>query len=381
MIESPLKRLSALGQSVWFDYIRRDLWQGTDLERLIEQDGLAGMTSNPTIFEKAIAGTDLYDDDIRRLTASGLTPTDIVEALAIADVCGAADAFRPLYEATDGNDGYVSIEVGPQLAHDCAGSVAEARRLWNACNRPNVMVKIPATDEGIDAIRRCLSEGININITLLFSVDRYRQVIRAYLEAMEERVAKGQPVDQVRSVASFFVSRVDTNVNAKLDVIAASATSTNHEKALAAHLRGRVAIANARIAYTKFEKTFNGTRYEALRRQGVRIQRPLWASTSAKDPSYPELYYVEALIAPNSIDTMPPETFRTYRDHGHPMIRIHDGISEAHAVFQQLGELRIDEHQVGLDLEEDGARKFRESVEKLLSAVHAKERVINAAAR
>jgi transaldolase len=349
----------AMGQSVWLDYIRRDLLTGPELKRLIEEDGLRGMTSNPTIFQKAITGTELYDEDIFRLAEKGSSPADILDSLVIDDVRAAADVFRPVYEATNGDDGFVSIEVRPQLARDFAGSVAEARRLWKACDRPNVMVKIPATDEGIGAIRRCLADGININITLLFSVARYREVMEAYLSAMEERVAAGLPVDRIRSVASFFVSRVDGNVNAKLDGVAND-------------LKWRVAIANARIAYETFEQRFASARFAKLRKKGVRPQRPLWASTSTKHPDLPDTYYVEALVAPDSVDTMPPDTMDAYRDHGDPKIRIHEDLPDAHAMFLRLSELRIDEREIGRELEEEGAQKFVQSWNAVVEAIAAK---------
>lgn len=376
--QNPLIGLTALGQSVWLDYIRRDLYQGPELRRLIEEDGLRGMTSNPTIFQKAIADTQLYDDDIRRLVLHGARSEAIVEDLAVEDVRCAADAFRPVHEATEGNDGFVSIEVRPQLAHDIEGTMAEARRLWSRCNRPNVMVKIPATDEGIIAIHRCLYEGINVNITLLFSVSRYREVMEAYLDAMEMRAAGGHRVGHVRSVASFFVSRVDSYVDQRLDAIAQAASSSERERQLARGLRGKAAIANARVAYQLFENAFAGPRFARLRRKGVELQRPLWASTSTKDPSYPDLYYVEALIAPNSVNTMPPETLGAYRDHGDPRIRIHDDLRDAHSVFQSLAELGILEQQVTRELEEDGARRFADSIGKILAAVTDKESSIHA---
>ncbi|HEY8019518.1 MAG TPA: transaldolase, partial [Thermoanaerobaculia bacterium] len=249
---NPLIRLSGLGQSVWYDYIRRDLYQGPELARLIAEDGLKGMTSNPTIFEKAISSSDLYDDDVRREGAAGKRPPEIFEALAVEDVRRAADVFRPVYEASAGNDGFVSIEVGPRLALDTEGSIAEARRLWRACERPNVMVKIPGTEPGVPAIRQCLAEGININITLLFSVPRHREVMEAYLQAMESRAAVGQPVDRIRSVASFFVSRVDTNVDKKLDAIAKDNGRAEAERQRAKAVRGKLGIANARLAYQAF---------------------------------------------------------------------------------------------------------------------------------
>ena len=370
---TPLRRLTGLGQSLWYDYIRRDLYRGPELKRLIEDDDLRGMTSNPTIFAKAIAETDLYDEEIGRLAANGASAGEIFEALVVDDVRGAADVFRPVFESTGGDDGFVSIEVGPQFARDTAGSIAEARQLWSACDRPNVMVKIPATAEGIPAIRQCLAEGININITLLFSVPRYREVMEAYLAAMEQRLANGQPVDRIRSVASFFVSRVDTNVNKALDATASDSSRPERERQTARELRGKVAIANARIAYKAFESVFNTSRFAKLKERGAHLQRPLWASTSAKDPAYPDLYYVEALIAPHSVDTMPPETFAAYLDHGRPEVRIHDELREAHSVFDGLAQLKIDFDRISLDLEAEGARKFVASYDEALQAVRQKQ--------
>ena len=376
MSQNPLQRLAELGQSVWYDYIRRDLYQGPELRRLIGEDGLRGMTSNPTIFQQAIAKTELYDDDIRRLGEQGLPPAEIFEALEVEDVSRAADAFRALYETVRADDGYVSIEVGPHLALDTAGSVEEARRLWKRCDRPNVMVKIPGTAPGIPAIRQCLTEGININITLLFSVERHREVMEAYLSALEARVAAGQPVDRLRSVASFFVSRVDTNVDKKLDAIAADAARPERQRQLARELRGKTAIANARLAYRAFEEVFSGERYAKLREKGASRQRPLWASTSTKDPAYPDLYYVEALIAPDSIDTMPRETFEAYKDHGIPRVRIHDDLDRAKDVLDGLAELGIEESQVYEDLEQEGVRKFSDSYDSLLETLAEKEKAV-----
>jgi transaldolase len=374
-----LVRLTELGQSVWYDYIRRDLFQGSALRRLIEEDGLSGMTSNPTIFEKAIAETGLYDQDIRRLAAGDSGPGEIFESLALNDVCRAADSFRSIYEATFGEDGFVSIEVRPHLAHDTEGSIAEARRLWKICNRPNVMIKIPATREGVPAIQQCLSEGININITLLFSVERYREVMDAYLAALEMRISSDQPLDRIRSVASFFVSRVDTNVDAKLDAIAKEAGHSEDDRHLARHLRGKVAIANARVAYQAFERTFHGLRFTSLADKGGNVQRPLWASTSTKDPAYSDLYYVEALIGPETVDTMPPETFETYKHQGNPKVRIHDDLPLALEVFDGLTRLNINAQQISRELEEEGIKKFAASYDKLLSAVQEKESTLRVA--
>ncbi|HEY6138509.1 MAG TPA: transaldolase [Thermoanaerobaculia bacterium] len=370
---TPLRRLTDLGQSAWYDYIRRDLYRGPALRRLIEDYDLRGMTSNPTIFAKAIVETNLYDEEIRRLTANGASGDETFDALVVDDVRGAADGFRPLFEATGGEDGFVSIEVGPQFARDTAGSIAEARRLWSACDRPNVMVKIPATAAGIPAIRQCLAEGININITLLFSVPRYREVMEAYLAAMAERLSVGQKVDHIRSVASFFVSRVDTKLDKALDAVANDANRPQRERQTAADIRGKVAIANARIAYEAFENVFTNVRFAQLWERGAHLQRPLWASTSTKDPAYPDLYYVEALVAPHSVDTMPPETFAAYLDHGRPEVRIHDNLREAHSVFERLAQLKIDFDRICLDFEEEGARKFVASYDEVLQTIRRKQ--------
>ncbi len=374
---NPLKALAELGQSVWYDYIRRDLMATGELARLIAADGLRGMTSNPTIFQKAIAQTELYDDQIRQLARSGRSPFEVFDGLTIEDVRRAADVFRPVYEETGGDDGFVSIEVGPHIAGDTQQSIAETRRLWNECARPNVMVKIPGTPAGVPAIRQCLAEGINVNITLLFSVPRYREVMEAYLSAMEERIGKGMPVDRIRSVASFFVSRVDTNADKKLDAIAK--TEGGERAARARALRGKLAIANARLAYAAFEEVFRQDRFRRLSDRGVRTQRPLWASTSTKDPAYPDLYYVEALVAPDSVDKMPPETFEAYRDHGDPKVRIHDDLEGARAAFRGIAGLGIAEDRIFQELEEEGVRKFSESYDSLMKTLEEKERAVGVA--
>jgi transaldolase len=379
MSGNALKRLRDLGQSVWYDYIRRDLYTTDKLSRLIAEDGLSGMTSNPTIFQKAIAETDLYDDDIRKFARAG-DPTDrVFERLAVEDVRRAAEAFSSVYEQAHGDDGFVSIEVGPHLAHDTEATIAEARRLWKECSRNNVMVKIPATKEGVPAIRACLAGGININITLLFSVERYREVMEAYLSAMEERVAGGRPIETIRSVASFFVSRVDTNADKKLDAIAADPKSPQEKIGRARQLRGQLAIANARLAYEAFEKAFGSPRFAALKSRGVKVQRPLWASTSTKDPKYPELYYVEALVAPDTVDTMPPETFEAYRSKGDPRIRIHDDLPGARAAFEGLAAVGIDEKRIFRELEDEGVQKFSDSYDALLKALAEKEKAMRVA--
>ncbi|MEO8190657.1 MAG: transaldolase [Acidobacteriota bacterium] len=376
MTGNPLQRLNALGQSIWYDYIRRDLFTSGRLEKLIREDGLTGMTSNPTIFQKAIADSELYDEDMRRFSGEGKDTYRVFEALEVQDVQRAADLFRPVFERTGGDDGFVSIEVGPRLALDMQGTVEEARRLWTSCERANVMVKIPGTKECVPAIRQCLEEGININVTLLFSVERYREVMEAYLAGMEARAAAGQPVDRVRSVASFFVSRVDTLADKKID--ARAKEGTERDRALAKDLRSKIGIANARIAFQAFEEIFGGSRFAKLAQNGAKRQKPLWASTSTKDPALPDLYYVEALIAPDTVDTMPPETLEAYRDHGDPKVRIHDDLQAAHAAFRGLTELGIDDKAIFRELEDEGIRKFSDSYDSLMKTLQDKQQAVGA---
>jgi transaldolase len=364
-MSNPLLRLRELGQSVWLDYIRRDLFEG-ELDRLIEEDGLAGMTSNPTIFDAAISDTDLYDDVIREC-GPDMEPDEIFEKLAVADVQEAADHFRPLFDETEGRDGFVSIEVRPALAYDTEGTVEEVRRLWTSCGRPNVMVKIPGTREGLPAIRSCLAEGININITLLFSVDRYLEVMDAWFDAFRERVERGEPVARLASVASFFVSRVDSKVDGRLEKLLEKAGAD--ERARIEGLVGRIGIANAKIAYERFEERFRSADFAALEEAGARLQRPLWASTSTKDPDYPDVYYVDNLIAPDTVNTLPPDTLDAFRDHGHPEVRIFDDRDETHRMMDMLGDLGIDFAEVTRELEAEGVDKFAKSYDDLLETI------------
>jgi transaldolase len=361
MTANPLVALGALGQSPWYDYITRELVAEGGLARLIAEDGLLGMTSNPTIFEKAVSGSARYDDDIRRLAAEGLAPGEIVESLTVADVRAACDVFRPVWDRTRGVDGLVSLEVDPTLARDTEGTVAAARRLWHSVDRPNAMIKIPGTREGLPAVTRCLADGINVNITLLFAVSRYEQVIEAFLAGLEERVAGGQPVERLASVASFFVSRLDSKVDAELDA-----------RGGLEPLRGTAAIANACAAYAVFERAFRGGRWEQLAAAGARVQRPLWASTSTKDPRYPDVYYVEALVAPHTVNTLPPATFEAYRDHGRPEVRIGEGMARAPGRLAALQAAGIDLDAVTGTLEAEGVASFAKSWQQLLDGVDAK---------
>jgi transaldolase len=364
-MSNPLLRLRELGQSVWLDYIRRDLFDG-ELDRLIQEDGLAGMTSNPTIFDGAISDTDLYDDVIRECSPE-MEPDEIFEKLAVADVQEAADHFRPLFDRTEGRDGFVSIEVRPSLANDTEGTIEEVRRLWTSCERPNVMVKIPGTSAGLPAIRQCLEEGININITLLFSVDRYLEVIDAWFDAFEGRIEAGEPVNRLSSVASFFVSRVDTKVDERLESLLERATGKESDRIRG--VLGQAGIANAKIAYERFEERFRSARFSALEKKGARLQRPLWASTSTKNPDYPDIYYVDSLIAPDTVNTLPPDTLDAFRDHGDPEVRIHDGLVEAHRLMDDLDDLGIDFGDVTRELEVEGVEKFGKSYDDLLETI------------
>jgi transaldolase len=348
-MNNPLVQLGALGQSPWYDFITRDLVTSGELARLIAEDGLRGMTTNPTIFEKAIAGSELYDEDIRRLAVEGKRPAEIFEALAVEDVRAACDLFLPVHRESRGQDGLVSMEVSPTLAQDAAGTVAEAVRLWSRIARPNAMIKIPGTQAGLPAISHCLALGINVNVTLLFAVGRYRQVVDAFFTGLERRVAAGQPVTGIASVASFFVSRVDSKVGG-----------------------GTAAIANACAAYEAFEALFASPRWQALAGLGAMVQRPLWASTSTKDPSLPDVYYVEALIAPFTVNTLPPATFAAYRDHGKPAVRIREGIARAPGVLAELVKRGIDMDEVTRMLEAEGVQSFATSFESLLKVIEQK---------
>jgi transaldolase len=364
----PLVRLGQLGQSPWYDFITRDLIASGELARLIRDEGLRGMTSNPTIFEKAITGSSDYDEDVKVLASRGATAQEITESLMVTDVQAACDAFRSLYDASGNGDGCVSIEVAPTLAHDTEGTIAEAERLWQRVARPNVMIKVPGTRAGLPAITHLLGAGINVNVTLLFSVARYREVIDAFMIGMEQRAAAGHPVKRLYSVASFFVSRVDGQTD---PAIAAAGE-------VAAPLLHRIAIANAIDAYATFRTSVAMDRWKGLAAQGAPVQRPLWASTSTKDPSLPDTLYVEALIAPDTVNTLPPDTYRAYADHGEPMVRITPQ-AEAEAArtlarYAELGLPSLEERTAFL--EDDGVKKFAASWQSLLDAIEAKAGVL-----
>jgi transaldolase len=358
---NPLVELGQLGQSIWYDFITRDLMASGALHRLIEQDGLSGMTSNPTIFEQAISSSSDYDADIRRLTTAGHGADDIFEALTVADVQAACDAFRPVYDATNGVDGLVSIEVSPTLAYDSDATLAEARRLWARVQRPNLMIKIPGTEPGLPAVEHAVADGINVNVTLLFSVARHREVIDAYLRGLEQRLAGGLPIDRIASVASFFVSRVDSKIDPLLDAAGAPED-----------VRSTAAIANACTAYDAFEAGFRGSRWDTLAEVGARVQRPLWASTSTKDPLLPDVYYVEALIASRTVNTLPPVTFEAYRDHGRPEVRLPAELAKAPDQLARLTDCGIDLDRATRELEDEGVQKFADSYRKAIASIDQK---------
>src|SRR5213078_1159968 len=364
---NPLKGLLAYGQSPWMDYIRRDLLIGGGLKKYIDSDGLRGMTSNPAIFEKAIAGSNLYNDILNSAEAKKLDANGIFEKIAIRDVQDACDIFKPVYAETKRRDGYVSLEVSPFLGFDTEASLAEARRLWKAVDRPNVMIKIPGTPAGLPAIRQALEDSININITLLFAQSAYEQVAEAYLAALEARVAKGQDVSHIASVASFFVSRIDSLVDSRIDALEKTEADPTR-KALLESLRGKVAIANARRTYAKYQALFGGPRWKALAAKGGQTQRLLWASTSTKNPKYRDVLYVEELIGADTVDTIPPATFDGFRDHGVPKESLESGIDVARQTMQNLAKAGVSMKDATDKLLVDGVKIFEEAFEKLLGA-------------
>jgi len=368
----PLVALQRLGQSIWYDNIHRRLITSGELQRMVVEDGLRGVTSNPTIFEKALAGSDDYDAAIGALVARGLDdPVQIYEALAIEDIRGAADILRPVYEQSHGLDGYVSLEVSPKLAHDTERSVAEARRCFAQVGRPNVMIKIPATPAGMPAIERSIAAGINVNVTLIFAIAMYEKVAEAYLAGLERFLEAGGRPPFPQSVASFFVSRLDTRIDQMLDEKIAAANDAREQERLRA-LQGQAAIANTKRAYQKFKEIFATPRFAALRRRGARVQRPLWASTSTKNLRYPDLLYVEGLIGADTVNTVPPETYRALLDHGVVRATVEENLDGARVVLRELERVGINLDEVTRQLLEAGVEAFDASFDKLLEVIAAK---------
>lgn len=364
---NPLLELRDLGQSVWYDYIRNDLLETGELARLIERDGLAGLTSNPSIFDKAITGSDLYDPFIREaLAASGdSSAEDLFYHLAIGDLRAAADAFLPVYEASGRADGYVSLEVSPDLAHDTDGTVREAQSLFERVGRPNLMIKVPATREGLPAIERLIAAGVNVNITLLFAVERYQQVLEAYLRGLETRLDRGLPLSGIASVASFFVSRVDSALDPLIEERVRDGEPVEH-------MLGSLAVANARLAYAHYRELREGERHARLSAAGAQPQRLLWASTGAKNPRYSDVLYVESLIGKETVNTLPPDTYAAFRDHGRARPTLDEGVAEAGALMQRLTDLGIDLEGVTDRLEAEGVKAFADAFKHLLAGIEDK---------
>ena len=358
-----LVQLQDFDQSVWLDSISRGLIQSGELQELIDNDGLRGMTSNPAIFEKAISGSGDYRDQLRALHAGGKSTAEIYEEVAVTDIQAACDVLRPVYDASGGEHGLVSLEVSPELAFDTQGTIAEVRRLWRQVGRPNVMIKIPATDEGIPAVRQMLIEGHNVNITLMFSLSDYDNVAEAYISALEARVAAGDPIDRIASVASFFVSRIDTLADELLEARAQAGEDRAED------LMGRVAIANAKIAYQHFLEFFKSERFARLEAKGARVQRVLWASTSTKNPDYSDVMYVNHLIGPHTVNTLPDETMDAFRDHGTLAQTVDTGVAEAQAVLDALAAVGVDYDAMTRQLQQEGVDKFVQPYHALLERI------------
>jgi transaldolase / glucose-6-phosphate isomerase len=364
---NPLKDLLKFGQSVWLDYIRRDLITSGELKRLIDEDGLRGMTSNPAIFEKAITGSKDYANILDSLKGrKDLDAKGKFEIIAICDIQNATDLLRPVYDDSKRHDGYVSLEVSPYLALDTQSTLEEARRLWKAVNRPNLMIKVPGTKEGIPAFEQLISEGINVNVTLLFSQGVYQQVAEAYVRGLQKFVVSGGDVSRIASVASFFISRIDNAIDA--DLSARLKSGQGDEQKLKSVL-GKVAIANGKLAYQRYLKIFSGPNWDKLKAKSAQTQRVLWASTSTKNPAYPDILYVQELIGPDTVNTIPPATFDAFRDHGKPRETLTEDVEGAKQVMKNLAEIGISIDQVTDKLTADGVRLFEEAFDKLLAAV------------
>jgi transaldolase len=370
MAKNRLQLLHDAGQSIWLDSIDRRMLHDGELDRRVSDDALTGMTSNPTIFQKALASSNAYDDQIIEAEQQGLASWQLFELLETTDVRDACDHFAAVYSSTRGADGYVSIEVSPGVSHSADATVEEARRLWKTVDRPNVMVKVPGTPEGAIAVRRLIAEGINVNITLLFAIQAHERVIEAYLAGLEDRIKAHKPVDGLASVASFFVSRVDTEIDKRLDALIAKAAQPEKERLKM--LKGRAAIANAKLAYRLFAQKFTGPRWEALAKQGARVQRPLWASTSTKNPEYRDVMYVEELIGPDTVDTVPPATIEAFRDHGAVERTIDKKVAAAEGLLKEIEAVGISMKEVTGKLLVDGIASFQKSFDELIAGLEAK---------
>jgi transaldolase/glucose-6-phosphate isomerase len=369
-MSNPLVEVMKLGQSIWYDNIRRAMLVSGDLKMKIEQDDLRGVTSNPTIFEKAITGSTDYDEQMRSLINAGKSVKEIYEALVIDDIGRAADILKPVYDKTDGVDGYISLEVNPRLAYDTKGTIEEADRLFQTLGRKNVMIKIPAAQEGLPAIEEAIYRGINVNVTMIFSIENYEQVANAFIKGLERRAAKGETVDHIASVASFFVSRVDTMIDSDLEYRARHRAAD--EKAALENLCGKAAIANAKLAYKRFKEIFYGERFATLKTKGAQVQRPLWASTGTKNPKYSDVLYVDNLIGPDTVNTVPPATYTAFRDHGKVALTLEQGLDECRDTISKLAEQGIDLKEVTAKLQSDGLASFVGSFDTLVESIEAK---------
>ncbi len=366
MTENRLHALNAAGQSIWLDFIDRAILRNGELTRRITDDALTGMTSNPTIFEKALAEGGAYDDQLRG-APDAATAMELFELVETTDVRDACDLFMPVYEKTNGSDGYVSIEVSPGAANNARETIAEAERLWATVNRPNVMIKVPGTNEGAIAVRTIIGAGINVNITLLFAIEAHRRVIEAYMAGLEDRAAAGKPIDRIASVASFFVSRVDSEIDKRLNAV------TGADADRAKSLRGKAAIANAQLAYKLFLDEFSSPRWQPLKAKGARLQRPLWASTSTKNPEYRDVMYVEELIGPDTVNTMPPATIDAFRDHGETRRSVDADFGSAERVMTDLASVGVDMQNVTDKLLSDGLASFQKSFDSLTAGLDKKK--------
>ncbi len=374
-MSNPLLDLKNFGQSVWYDNIDRAQLQSGEYQRILNENGVVGVTSNPTIFGKSISSGHAYDEQITQLLNEGKDTSDVYEAVVIQDIRTVADMLRPVFERTEGQDGYVSLEVSPDLSHDTNGTISEARRFWKMVDRPNLMIKIPATPEGIPAITTAISEGISVNVTLIFSLDSYRAVTDAYMNGLEARNGRGEDISKIASVASFFVSRVDTLVDPLIEEKVKATSDTNEQQRLKG-LEGKAAIANARLVYQEFKRIFYSPRFESLKHAGANLQRPLWASTSTKNPAYRDVLYAEELIGPNTVDTMPFETIKNFADHGKVQETIENDIQGAKTLFTELEGIGIHYDQVTQQLLDEGVKKFADAFHQLFNDIKSKQQGI-----
>ena len=373
MKNNPLLDIQKFGQSIWLDFISRRMIMSEELKKRIDEDGIRGVTSNPKIFKDAIADGDEYENEIHQLVRKNKSTEEIYQALVVDDIRRTADLFRPLYDSSDGQNGFVSLEVNPHLARDMHGTLEEARRLWYALDRPNVFIKVPATQEGLSCIQQLISEGININVTLLFGLPRYRKVAEAFIAGLEARARKNLSLKQVASVASFFLSRIDVLIDPLLERLIETG---GNQAERARNLRGQIAIASAKQAYQIYKEIFHNQRFRSLAEQGARPQRVLWASTGTKNPEYSDVRYVEALIGAETINTLPKKTMDAYRDHGHPAPRLEEDLKKAAEMFHKLWELGIDIDAQTRKLEEEGIRKFVEPYDSLMSTLEGERNQI-----